>query len=140
MPDYPLITEAGLKLSDVVTNDVSITKHGLAPKAPNDSSKYLNGQGAYTVPPTGSGNFGQATIPFASWKSEDKVSVVGQAAILATAKILVSLYADTDDVYAQEWHPPVVRNIVAGTGFDIEIRPDIGTFKGNVKVNWTWSS
>jgi len=30
--------------------DVSITKHGLTPKLPNDATKYLNGVGGYTVP------------------------------------------------------------------------------------------
>ncbi len=43
-------TEADLSLSNITTNDVSITKHGLAPKAPNDATKYLDGTGAYSVP------------------------------------------------------------------------------------------
>lgn len=34
--------------------DVSTTAHGLAPKAPNDATKYLDGTGAYSVP-AGSG-------------------------------------------------------------------------------------
>jgi hypothetical protein len=33
--------------------DVSITAHGLTPKLPNDSTKFLNGVGAYAVPPSG---------------------------------------------------------------------------------------
>lgn len=43
-------TEADLSLSDITTNNVSITAHGLAPKAPNDATKFLDGTGAYTVP------------------------------------------------------------------------------------------
>jgi hypothetical protein len=43
-------TEADLSLSDITTNDVSITKHGLAPKAPNDATKFLDGTGAYSTP------------------------------------------------------------------------------------------
>lgn len=35
--------------------DVSITLHGLCPKAPNDATKYLDGTGAYTVPAGGGG-------------------------------------------------------------------------------------
>lgn len=44
------LTEADLTTSDITTNNVSITKHGLAPKAPNDVTKFLNGTGAYSIP------------------------------------------------------------------------------------------
>lgn len=45
------VTEAGLSLVDSTVNDVSTTKHGLAPKLPNDATKFLNGAGLYTTPP-----------------------------------------------------------------------------------------
>lgn len=48
--DLPTITEASISFTDITTNDVSTTKHGFAPKAPNDVTKFLNGAGAYTVP------------------------------------------------------------------------------------------
>jgi hypothetical protein len=48
------VTDATITTTDVTTNNVSITKHGWAPKAPNDATKYLDGTGAYTVP-AGSG-------------------------------------------------------------------------------------
>jgi hypothetical protein len=48
------VTEANITLADNTTNNVSTTKHGLAPKAPNDATKYLDGTGAYSVP-AGSG-------------------------------------------------------------------------------------
>ena len=48
-------TDANLSLSDITTNDVSIAKHGFAPKSPNDATKYLDGLGAYSVPASGSG-------------------------------------------------------------------------------------
>ena len=47
------ITESVLSLSDVTTGDVSTTKHGFAPKAPNDTSKYLRGDGTWAVPAGG---------------------------------------------------------------------------------------
>lgn len=47
------VTESDLSLSDVTTNDVSTTKHGFAPKLPNDASKYLDGTGNWTVPAGG---------------------------------------------------------------------------------------
>lgn len=42
--------EASITFTDITTNNVSTTKHGFAPKAPNDATKYLDGTGAYSVP------------------------------------------------------------------------------------------
>lgn len=47
------ITEAMQSLADNTTNNVSTTKHGYAPKAPNDATQYLDGTGAWTVPAGG---------------------------------------------------------------------------------------
>ena len=49
------ITDATLSFSDITTNDVSTTKHGFAPKAPNDATKYLDGTGNYSTPAGGGG-------------------------------------------------------------------------------------
>lgn len=45
-----LIPEGALSLSDVATNDVSTSRHGFAPKAPNDTTKFLRGDGTWAVP------------------------------------------------------------------------------------------
>lgn len=42
-----LVTDANLVTSDITTNNVSITKHGFAPKSPNDGTQFLDGLGAY---------------------------------------------------------------------------------------------
>jgi hypothetical protein len=47
------LAEAALSLSNVTTNDVSITKHGFTPIAPNDTTKFLRGDATWGVPPTG---------------------------------------------------------------------------------------
>lgn len=47
------LAEAALALTDITTNDVSISKHGFAPKAPNDATKFLDGTGAYSTPAGG---------------------------------------------------------------------------------------
>ena len=47
------IAEAQLSLTDITTNNVSTTKHGFAPKAPNDATKFLDGTGAYSAPSLG---------------------------------------------------------------------------------------
>ncbi len=49
------VTEAMQVLADNTTQDVSTTKHGYAPKAPNDATVFLNGQGAYTSPSASAG-------------------------------------------------------------------------------------
>ena len=82
---------------------------------------------------------GQATIPFATWLSEDSVAVTGQTDLLADSKIQKSIVADNDDIYAQVWDPPVITNQIAGVGFTIVLRPSVGAFKGAVKINWSWS-
>lgn len=41
------ITETMLSTSDITTLDVSTSKHGFVPKAPNDTLKYLRGDGAW---------------------------------------------------------------------------------------------
>lgn len=43
-------SEAGLSLNDVTTGDVSTTKHGFCPKAPNSTSKFLRGDGTWATP------------------------------------------------------------------------------------------
>lgn len=48
------VTETEQALADVTTHDVSTTKHGYAPKAPNDATRYLDGTGAWSVPAGGS--------------------------------------------------------------------------------------
>lgn len=57
------LAESHLSLTDITTNDVSTTKHGLAPKLPNDATKYLDGTGAYTVPAGGGGGSNEWTVP-----------------------------------------------------------------------------
>jgi len=44
-------SDVNLKVTDVTDNNVSTLKHGLAPKLPNDDTKFLNGKGNYTTPP-----------------------------------------------------------------------------------------
>lgn len=57
----PQVTETDMSLSDVTTQNVSTTKHGFAPKAPNDATKFLNGTGAYSVPTSSGGTISDLT-------------------------------------------------------------------------------
>jgi hypothetical protein len=44
-----LVTDANLTTSDITTNNVSTTKHGFVPKAPNDTTKFLRGDGTWSA-------------------------------------------------------------------------------------------
>lgn len=44
------IVEGKLATSDITTGDVSTTKHGYVPKAPNDTSKFLRGDASWAAP------------------------------------------------------------------------------------------
>lgn len=48
-----LVTDANLTTTDITTNNVSTAKHGFAPKAPNDTTKFLRGDGTWAVPAAG---------------------------------------------------------------------------------------
>jgi len=53
MRGKPRVVEGDLILVDVTTDNVSTSAHGFAPKAPNDSTKFLDGTGAYSTPSAG---------------------------------------------------------------------------------------
>lgn len=52
-PAFAKVKDTDLAVTDVTGNNVSIAAHGFAPKAPNDATKYLDGTGAYSTPPSG---------------------------------------------------------------------------------------
>jgi hypothetical protein len=62
-------SDATLSTSDITTNNVSIAKHGFAPKAPNDATKFLDGTGGYSVPggTGGSGGYVPAAVSLLPW-------------------------------------------------------------------------
>jgi len=90
-----LVTDANLTTTDVTTNDVSTTKHGFAPKAPNDATKYLDGTGQYSVPASGgsSGKFGIAD----SNGAYTYYSTLQAAITAASSGQVVELFADITD-------------------------------------------
>ena len=121
--------------ADLVSGKVPASQLG---SGTPDATTALFGDQTYKTISTPTG--GQTTVPFVSWLVEDSVTITGQAGILVTSKIHATIYAQNDDIYATDWEAPVVRNIVAGQGFDIVLRPKIGTFSGNVTVDWSWQN
>jgi hypothetical protein len=49
-PTWSPVVEADQSLSDILTDNVSTSMHGYAPKLPGDPTKFLNGAGAYVAP------------------------------------------------------------------------------------------
>ena len=76
---WAAVTDALLSTSDITTNDVSTSKHGFAPKAPNDATKYLDGTGAWSVP-AGGGSSGGVGSSIAIFKASDE-SVTSSTAL-----------------------------------------------------------
>lgn len=60
--DGAAITEAALSLADNTTADVSTVRHGLVPKAPNDTAKFLRGDATWGTPSGSSGGILQLDI------------------------------------------------------------------------------
>jgi hypothetical protein len=48
-PAFAKVKDSDLSLSNIATNDVSITKHGFCPIAPNDTTKFLRGDGTWAA-------------------------------------------------------------------------------------------
>ena len=97
------ITEPQLSLTDITTANVSTSKHGFAPKAPNDATKYLDGTGVYSVPP-GSGSGGleyTASITSSSqWTLQAGNNTVGATAThIGTITLTTSGTTNTGTVF-----------------------------------------
>jgi len=48
-----ILSDATLTTTDITTNNVSTTKHGFAPKAPNNTTQFLRGDGTWATPAAG---------------------------------------------------------------------------------------
>ena len=57
-----VVTEAMQSLSDNTTGDVSTSRHGYVPKAPNDTTKFLRGDGTWVAPSGGGGMINRTVL------------------------------------------------------------------------------
>lgn len=86
----------GMAFSDTTTGDVTVSAHGLVPKAPNDTAKFLRGDGTWAVNPS------QVTLLKANSGSDTNTSAVNLDSYaisglteLDTIKIFVEMSVDT---------------------------------------------
>ena len=104
------VTESELSLSDNTTANVSITAHGLAPKAPNNTTTFLRGDATWAAP-AGAGDMVLADIQtvtgaktFGSAGAVSKLKVAGTtsgavtidtSAVAGTAVVTIPAVTDT---------------------------------------------
>ena len=113
-------SEAQISFTDITTNNVSTSKHGYTPKLPNDATKYLDGTGAYTVPP-GTGGSGIGAILFDSTLGSDTASIdTGAAGIAAGYKVIAILAQVRTDSASAVVVPFFRLNNDSGGNYDAE--------------------
>ncbi len=107
--------------TDIAALNVSITAHGLAPKLPNDATKYLDGTGAYSVPPSGGlsnplalGSLGAASLQI----GEAGTGLWGRAAHVASIQANSLDVADFESVASAVNY---LRLIASATGAALQI-------------------
>lgn len=97
-PSFSAVVEADLSLSDNTTADLSTTKHGFTPKAPNDTSKFLRGDASWAAVPAGEVN--RVPQPFAGKKTAWFQHVLGTNSVVGcvfNSANLASTGADFSD-------------------------------------------
>jgi hypothetical protein len=130
-----LVTDANLTTTDITTNDVSTAKHGFAPKAPNDTAKFLRGDGTWAVPAGGgltefteaaNSSAPNATVPVNSLTSTGAaanidVAIVakGTGALMADIPDNTTTGGDKRGQYAVDWQhgPKANQNRVASSDY-----------------------
>lgn len=109
------LSDATISTTDITTNNVSTSKHGFTPKLPNDATKFLDGTGAYSVPP------GTATSSQWATQNTTDVSLAGGNVGIGTIKTTTSaLSVMNGNVGIGTW---IVNNLL-----DVKGGVSIGTF------------
>lgn len=91
------LAESMMALTDITAGDVSTSRHGFAPKLPNDATKFLDGTGVFSVP--GGGQAFPVNSVFISVVSTNPNTLLGYGtwSAIATGRMLVGFdSADTD--------------------------------------------
>lgn len=92
--DAAVVTEAKMVLADNTTQDVNTSRHGFTPKAPNDTAKFLRGDGSWAVPSSNAAAIDPASV------SGLKLWLKADAGVYNDAG--VTLATDTQTV--QQWN------------------------------------
>jgi hypothetical protein len=136
-----LVTDANMTTSDITTNDVSTAKHGFAPKAPNDTAKFLRGDGTWAVPASGSSS-GKFGVPDANG-AYTYYATLALAIAAASAGDTIEMFTDVTDSTSTpvELKPNVningnghTYNHTSNSGATFTITDTAGTKNGDINL------
>lgn len=84
-------SDVNLNTTDITTNDVSITKHGFAPKAPNNTTQYLRADATWATPSGGGGGLTLTTVEvdLGTTKRSGKFNVAGTGLTVGKPVLIV---------------------------------------------------
>ena len=101
-------TDQSLITSDITTNDASTSKHGFAPKAPSDATKFLNGANppAWAVPASG-GITTQTDVSASRTSGTVYQNTTGAPMMISVSASLASVQVIT--AYTDSANPPTVQ-------------------------------
>src|SRR5579859_612275 len=118
-PTFSAVVEGDISLSDVTTANVSTTKHGFAPKLPNDATKFLDGTGVYDSIDLTTDVSGK--LPVANGGTGDSTLTAHGLLIGEGTSPVVSLGAATNGQVpiGSSGADPVLAALTAGTGISI---------------------
>lgn len=133
---YAQVTDANLSVSNITTNNVTTSAHGFAPILPNDSTKFLNGVGAYAVPPSGglptavtgtlSGASQVYVVDFTTYAAYDLY--IGQYSTSLTAGIIIEMSSDGGGSYYTQ---TIARKDFSASSFTTVSSADIPSASSN---------
>jgi hypothetical protein len=112
LPAYAAVKDSDLAVTDITTNNVSIAKHGFAPKAPNDATKYLDGTGVYSTPPSGGSGGGGASSIYVNASSVIFLGLVDSNGVSIVDSHGYGVYANSFPVAT-----PSILGIMQGDGY-----------------------
>jgi len=125
VPAFAQVKDSDLSLSNITTNDVSTSKHGFAPIAPNDASKFLDGTGVFSQPvPRAAGTSANLTAQSASIGATNLLAsaaaglyrisyYLNVTTVATTSSILLTLTWTDGSGTAQSFSTPaIVKNTV----------------------------
>lgn len=78
---------------------------------------------------------GRAALTFSN-SAYATATITGQSTVTTDTRIVATIYADSDDVLAEDWNAVKVFNIVVGVGFSVLACCRQGRFNGTLQVDW----
>lgn len=111
-----------ITLTDVTTNDVSTTKHGFVPKAPNDTAKFLRGDGAWASAAVSTDGWSAAGVTY-TYVSATSFKIIGvDKTAVFTKGTRIKLTQTTDKYFvvtSSSFSTDTTVNITGGTDYTL---------------------